>query len=161
MVLVTYWIVHLWASTRNASLHYCISLLNLLMFMYISVIHCSHQFTGFLGGKSLKHVLIIQQHVSLTLQNSGQRNGGHMQLQYDQIHFASLNSSAFSMVWNFPSSVSLNCVSDSVTCCWKSIKVYPKGVEHYLGIQLIQKRLCNERWYRSTGARDHMLLKDS
>lgn len=158
VVLVTHWIVHSWASTGDASPHYCIHLLNLLMFVYISVTRCSHQFSGLKGGKVLKHVLVIQQHVSLTLQNSGKT--GHMQLQHDQTDFASLDSSAFSIVWNFPSSVFFFFFF-RVICCWKSIKVYLKGVEHYLGMQLIQKGLCNERCYRSTGARDPMLLKDS
>lgn len=59
------------------------------------------------------------------------------------------------MVWSFPSSISLNGVSDSVTC-WKSILVYPKGVEHHLGMQLIQKGLCSERCYRNTSASGHV-----
>lgn len=56
-----------------ASPQYCISVLNLLMFTYISVILCSHHFIRLLGGKALKHVITIQQHVSLTLQNSGKK----------------------------------------------------------------------------------------
>lgn len=56
-----------------ASPQYSISVLNLLMFTYISVILCSHHFIRLLGGKALKHVITIQQHVSLTLQNSGKK----------------------------------------------------------------------------------------
>lgn len=48
--------------------------------------------------------------------NLAKQRGGICNYSMSKIHFASLNSSAFSMVWNL-ASVSLNGVSDSVTCC--------------------------------------------
>lgn len=164
VVLVTYWIVHWWASTGDASPHYCIhQKTDLLMFMYTSAIHCSQQLTGLSGGKALKDVLVIQQHVSLTLQNSGKKRKAYAIIAWPNTFcllelFCFEHGVEFSIIWFF---FFLNSVSDSVICCWKSIKVCLKGVEHYLGMQLIQKGLCNERCYRSTGARDPMLLKDS